>query len=79
MKHTLVNFYLFTQITEDSVCDISICDYDTTTCEEEGVNGTAKCTCKEGHISSKYTSSACVGKYFCFTVICTTLKHSDWF
>ncbi|KAG1941076.1 protein HEG [Pimephales promelas] len=42
----------------DSLCK-SICDNDTTTCEE-GLSGTAKCTCKEGYISSEFTSSTCL-------------------
>lgn len=45
----------FESFTRDSPCDLAICDSSTTTCVGDGL-----CTCKEGYISSQFTSNICV-------------------
>ncbi|KTF77615.1 hypothetical protein cypCar_00040723 [Cyprinus carpio] len=47
--------------TRGSMCEIGICDNNTTeTCEEQDNSGTVRCTCKEGYIRSQFTSLLCI-------------------
>ncbi len=59
------------------MCDLDICDSTTTKdCEEPGDSGAARCTCKEGYITSQFTSLSCRRKYlFLLTVMYAQLQN----
>lgn len=70
-KHTLVHFNLYTQFTGGSICEIDICDNNTTeVCKEQENSGTVRCTCKEGYIRSQFTSLLCIRKYLFCSIVC---------
>ncbi|KAK7122876.1 hypothetical protein R3I94_019852 [Phoxinus phoxinus] len=54
MKTQIDEYQAFNKI---SLCDSNTCDQSTTNCEGDG---TISCTCKEGYISSGFTSTSCI-------------------